>query len=39
MVALFIKHRDPKTIWTFGQDSYPPITFDLALPPDRTTPS
>ena len=39
MVAMFIKHRDPKIIWTFGQDSYPPITFDLALPPDRTTPS
>jgi hypothetical protein len=29
MVALFIKHRDPKIVWTFGQDSYPPITFDL----------
>ena len=24
MVALFIKHRAPKIIWTFGQDPYPP---------------
>ncbi|MGA8945109.1 MAG: hypothetical protein WB497_04150 [Pseudolabrys sp.] len=35
MVALFVKHRDPKII----RDSYPPITFDLALPPGRTMPS
>jgi hypothetical protein len=29
MVALFTKHREPKIIWTFGQDPYPPITFNL----------
>jgi hypothetical protein len=38
MVALFIKHHEPKIIWTFGQDPYPPITFDLALSPHRSTP-
>jgi hypothetical protein len=38
MVALFIKHCEPKIIWTFGQDPYPPIKFNLALPLDRSTP-
>jgi hypothetical protein len=32
MVALFIKHNEPKIIWTFGQDPYPPMTFDLEPP-------
>ena len=38
VVALFIKHREPKVIWTFGQDPYPPITFDLDLPSVRSPP-
>jgi hypothetical protein len=29
MVSLFIKHHEPKIIWTFGQDPYPAITFNL----------
>jgi hypothetical protein len=37
MVALFIKHREPKIIWTFGKDPYPPMTFDLDLPSARST--
>ena len=36
MVAVFIKHCEPKIIWTFAQDPYPPITFDFALPPVRS---
>ena len=38
MVALFIRHCEPKVIWTFGQDPYPPITFDLELPSVRSSP-
>lgn len=38
-VALFTNHREPKVIWTFGQDPYPPITFDLDLPAVGSSPS
>ena len=33
LVALFVKHHEPKIIWTFGRDPYPPVTFNLELPP------
>lgn len=38
-VAMFIKHGEQKVIWTFGQDTYPPVTIDLELPSARSTPS
>jgi hypothetical protein len=38
VVALFIKYREPKVIWTFGQDPYSLMTFDIELPPVRSAP-
>jgi hypothetical protein len=31
MVALFIKHHEPKIIWTFGLDAYPYAPANLNL--------
>jgi hypothetical protein len=28
-VALFTKYRELKIIWTFGQNPYPPMTFEF----------
>ena len=39
MVALFIKNREPKIIWTSGQDPYPPIAFNRLVRRVRPTPA